>query len=221
MDETLWELLQIFTAQLLMCSTQGAEAGLVKPVPGERVKGRQNAGVSPGSSPTRHKALPTVCAREPEGVTSRGPAGGEEGQQYTCSYICFPDPWDGDGSRTERRKGRAWESEGIRSEMLVLWTEGTRWPASRHSLSTELLTQALVPTLPRAGPEGCPDPLGTHWPRPPGPASWPRPASLICWNYVPSGSSVPILSPWGPGTSLESCSVPPLLNTCLKGRNYA
>ena len=127
----------------------------------------------------------------------------------------------GDGSRTERRKGRAWESEGIRSEMLVLWTEGTRWPASRHSLSTELLTQALVPTLPRAGPEGCPDPLGTHWPRPPGPASWPRPASLICWNYVPSGSSVPILSPWGPGTSLESCSVPPLLNTCLKGRNYA
>ena len=106
MDETLWELLQIFTAQLLMCSTQGAEAGLVKPVPGERVKGRQNAGVSPGSSPTRHKALPTVCAREPEGVTSRGPAGGEEGQQYTCSYICFPDPWCLRGWEQNREKER-------------------------------------------------------------------------------------------------------------------
>ena len=80
-------------AQWLRCSTQGAEAGLAEPVPGKRVKGRQNAGVSPGSNPTRHKALPTVGARQPEGVTSRGLAGGEEGQQYTCSYICSPNPW--------------------------------------------------------------------------------------------------------------------------------
>lgn len=76
-----------------MCSTQGAEAGLAEPVAGEKVKGRQNAGVSPGPSPTRHVALPVVCAREPEAVTGRGPAGGEEGQQDTCSHICSPDPW--------------------------------------------------------------------------------------------------------------------------------
>lgn len=97
----------------------------------------------------------------------------------------------GDGSRTERRKGRAWESEGIHSEMLVLWTEGTRWPASRHSLSTELLTQALVPTLPHAGPEGCRDPLGTHWPRPLAP---PRLTNLLelCafWILSPDPQSV-------------------------------
>lgn len=89
-----------------MCSTQGAETGLGEPAPGKEVKGRQNTGVSPGSSPTRHMALPTVCVREPEGVTSRGPAGGEEGQQDTCSYICSPDPWclGGWGQNREKEK---------------------------------------------------------------------------------------------------------------------
>lgn len=83
-------------------------------------------------------------------------------------------------------------------------------------LSTELLTQALVPTLPRAGPEGCRDPLGTHGP-PSGPPSQPRPSSLICCPHVLSGSSVRR----APGTSLEIGSVPPLPSTCLRGRNHA
>lgn len=89
-----------------MCSTQGAEAGLAEPVAGEKVKGRQNAGVSPGSSPTRHVALPMVCAREPEAVTGQGPARGEEGQQYTCSYICSPDPWCLGGGWEPNKKER-------------------------------------------------------------------------------------------------------------------
>lgn len=93
----------------------------------------------------------------------------------------------------------------------MLWTEGTRWPAQAPPLK-ELLTQALVPTLPRAGPEGCRDPLGTHWPRPPGP---PHLTNLLAL------CALPILSRGAPGTSLEICSVPPLPSTCLKGRNHA
>lgn len=142
------------------------------------------------------------CAR---GSLRRSPVGVRLGVRRGSStpahtfVLLTPGVWRGvGGSRTRKRKGRAWESEGIRSEMLVLWTEGTRWPASRHPLSTELLTHALVPTLPRAGPEGCRDPLGTHGP-PSGPPSRPRPSSLICCHHVLSGSSVRR----APGTSLE------------------
>ena len=89
-----------------------------------------------------------------------------------------------------------------------------KWRGDKMQVSAQ--APAPPDTLPRAGPEGCRDPLGTHG-LPSGPPSRPRPSSLICCHHVLSGSSVRR----APGTSLEIGSVPPRPSTCLRGRNHA